>query len=77
MLSLSMTLYLQYALKEWYPGEIMKPCIQKFLNRHELLIQLASKLIGEQLWIRMLKHQQAAVNQRVQETRNFEEEDIA
>ena len=25
-----MILYLQHALKEWYPGEIMKPCIQEF-----------------------------------------------
>ena len=63
--SFSMTLYVQYVLKECYPGKMVKSCIQEFLKRHDLLTQLPSKLIDKQIWIKMLKHQQAAVNWRV------------
>ena len=44
--------------------KIMKSCIQEKVNRHDLLIQLPSKLIGKEFWIRLLMHQQAAVNWR-------------
>ena len=57
--------------------KIVKSCIQEFLNRHELFIQLPSKLIGKHIWTRTLRHQQEAGQCLINEYTKNEENDQA
>ena len=63
-----MTLYRQYALKGWYPGETRESSILEFQNIHDLLLRLPFKQIGEQMWILMWEKPHAAAPNQLNQT---------